>query len=226
MRSKTLIFFLILILSVLTMCCGGCGLISDAGRVMYERSNLVEEGKTIENSKGLFAVKVPDNYLYIQQNSYILELIGQDILGLKYVVFTQPVSQLPSVIVNDLPATRRWLVEEYIKSRAKDVPEVLMEEPRKFQALEALYFESFFPAKTKESFMGITEVLRGSIAYVNIIFYYNNHLYWIYHSNIIDFWEKVEPQVTEETRNNFNKFLKGFSLGNMNKETSFFLQSI
>ena len=190
--------------------CSGCGVLMDFARVGYERSNSVLEGSLVENKKGLYTVEVPENYLYKQQNAYVLELLGQDMFAAKYTVFTRPVRKLPKEIVNNLDATKEWLVNEYIKSRAKDVPQVLMEEKRTFKNEEAIYFESFFQAVLTETMWGI-RVDRNAIGYANIIFYHNDHLYWLYHSRGYEFGKKAEPHVSPKIREKFSKFLSGFS---------------
>ncbi|MBF0523434.1 MAG: hypothetical protein HQL24_10340 [Candidatus Omnitrophica bacterium] len=199
------------LLFILTFGFCGCSLVSDAVRVGYENSNTATKGQTITGSQGLYSVIVPEDYLYLQQNNNALELIGKDMFGTKYTILTRALNALPTSARNDLSKAKDWLINDYIRSIAKDAPEVLYTEEQTFSGKKALYFESFFPRIQKQTMWGI-EVEREAIGYANLIFFHDGYFYWLYHSDIYFMQKEIQSLVEDATRHKFKEFLNGFSL--------------
>jgi hypothetical protein len=197
----------------------GCALLGDYAQTMHENSRATQEGKTFVHNKGLYAVQVPEDGYYFQEDKNGLVLIpagmSKHYQG-NYFVYTFPKAKVPLEVQNDLRQSFDWINRTFVRRMAKEELDVLMTNPETFHNNPALYVEAFWPEMVKRGFGDMIVIERPAFAYASIVFYHQSHLYWLYRSDPIkadySYETKVAPNVPEKTKLQLRKLLEGVKL--------------
>ncbi len=177
----------------------------------------VTKGTQVQDEDGIYKITViDDGYSISKSVKDVTELVptGTDVYkNGNFLVQIFPINSIPSDIGGDLKKSFDWINQKVIMKRAKKKAQVMLEQEREFNGLEALYIESIFPGKTSKGMANLTVIQSYGFAYTNIVFYNKGYLFWVYYSRPeteVEFIPK--PRITDEMKEKFDRFLNGITL--------------
>lgn len=176
-----------------------------------------EKGTQVQDQDGLYQITVIDDGYSISKGvKDVTELVptGTDVYqNGNYLVQVFAVDRIPADARGDLRKSFDWINQSVMMKRAKKKVQILSDQKRDFKGIKALYVGSIFPGKTSKGAMNLTVIQSYGFAYVNLVFYDKDRLFWIYYSRPETEAEFIpKPRITGEMKEKFDKFLDGITL--------------
>jgi hypothetical protein len=214
MRSAKL---LMVLLSAGLFC--GCAAMMNQSRMEYQDNRSVAAGQVVNEEKGLYHLAFPNDGYYLERSPYRIMFVPKDnrtsFQG-PYVVKVIPASHLAKEYSRDLTKIFNLLMRKEMGRKAFRQAVMVEQDVRDFQGEAALYKEVFIPGSISSNMEGdrIKAPTRGC---VGMVFFHNDMMYWLFHSEPIDEMvqegKKITPRVEQKTIDQMESFINSFVFG-------------